>query len=315
MTDREELTHLMNTMTPHRSQFETVGIIGKYGDSDVSDTIELVLQVINELGCRALLDKDTTESYFSGKTSHEIVARDDLVRQSDLVVAVGGDGSFLASGRSVLVQNKPITGVNMGRLGFLTDISPNEVSSVLHEVLTGKYHHEARTVLSAQIIRHNEVISEHVGINDVVIHKRSVARMVELDVYLNNRFLSSYHADGLIVSSPTGSTAYALSSGGPILQGNLEVLTLVPICPHTLTQRPIVIDANTQQRIEVTKRNDNNLQVSVDGQEEVPLQAGDAVLITRHSKKLNIYHPCDYDHLQRLRKKLGWGRTPTDKMC
>lgn len=294
-----------------KHQFNTVGIIGKYGDNDVSETIALVLQVIDELGCNALIDADTTRRHFEGKVRHATVDRQELVSRSNIVIAVGGDGSFLASGRSLIDSGKPITGVNMGRLGFLTDISPNEIASVLHEVLIGKYVHEARTVLSAKIVRDDHVIAEHIGINDVVIHKRSVARMVELDVYLDNRFLSSYHADGLIVSSPTGSTAYALSSGGPILQGNLEALLLVPICPHTLTQRPIVIDANTTQRIEVNKNKDNNIQVSVDGQEETPLKAGDSVIITRHRQKLNIYHPCDYDQLRRLRQKLGWGSSPS----
>lgn len=292
-------------------QFKTIGIIGKYGDNDVSDTICLVLQVIDELNAKALIDESTTHGYFKDKTPHPTVSREVLVARADFIISVGGDGSFLASGRSAIEADKPITGVNMGRLGFLTDISPNEISSVLHEVLTGKYYQEARTVLSAKVLRDKKILSQHIGINDIVIHKRSVARMVELDVYLDNRFLSSYHADGLIVSSPTGSTAYALSSGGPILQGDLEVLTLVPICPHTLTQRPIVIDANTEQRIEISGKNDDNIQMSVDGQEEVPLQSGDAVLITRYSQKLNIYHPCDYNSLRRLRKKLGWGSAPT----
>lgn len=300
-------------MTPelNTSQFNTVGIIGKFGDNDVSDTIDLVLQVIDALQTHALIDRDTTRDYFVGKTHHQTVDRKTLVAQSDLIISVGGDGSFLASGRTAIAHDKPITGVNMGRLGFLTDISPNEIHSVLHEVLIGKYHHEALTVLASQVVRDGNIIAEHIGINDVVIHKRSVARMVELDVYLDNRFLSAYHADGLIVASPTGSTAYALSSGGPILQGNLEALLLVPICPHTLTQRPIVVDANTQQRIEISKHNGTDLQVSVDGQIEVPLQAGDSVRITKHHKKLDIYHPCDYDQLRRLRQKLRWGSDPT----
>lgn len=305
----------MNQLSPKRttSQFKTVGIIGKYGDTDVSDTISLVLQVIDELGADALIDRDTTRDCSMGKRHHARVDRASLVARADIIIAVGGDGSFLGSSRSALMFDKPIIGVNMGRLGFLTDVSPSEISSVLHEVLSGKYQHEARIVLSAQVVRNGEVIAEQIGINDVVIHKRSVARMVELDVYLDNRFLSSYFADGLIVSSPTGSTAYALSSGGPILQGSLEAFILVPICPHTLTQRPIVIDAGTQQRIEVSKNNATDIQISVDGQEEIPLLAGDSVLITQYAKKLNIYHPCDYDQLRRLRQKLGWGSAPTQE--
>ncbi len=292
------------------TQFNRIGIIGKYGDNDVSETIALVLQVIDELNGKALLDQSTVRDGFCGKTHHPTVDRKTLVEQADLVVTVGGDGSFLASSRTVVDLGKPIIGVNMGRLGFLTDISPDEIHSVLHEVLIGKYLPEERVVLSCQVIRHKQVIEEAIGINDVVIHKRSVARMIELDVYIDNRFLSSYWADGLIVSSPTGSTAYALSSGGPVLQSNLEALVLVPICPHTLTQRPIVIAANAEQRIEITENNDNNLQFSIDGQKEIPLQIGDIVRITQHHKKLTIFHPCDYNYLRRLRKKLGWGSNP-----
>ncbi len=294
-------------------QFNTIGIIGKYGDNDVSETIGLVLRVVDELQGTALIDHDTTRGVFCGKTHHQTVDRETLVQQSDLIIAVGGDGSFLASGRSIIELEKPIIGVNMGRLGFLTDISPNEIPSVLHEVLIGKYQPEDRTVLSCTVKRDNQTVAQAIGINDVVIHKRSVSRMVELDVYLDNRFLSSYWADGLIVSSPTGSTAYSLSSGGPILQGNLEALVLVPICPHTLTQRPIVIDANTEQRIEISENNDDNLQISIDGQQEIPLQVGDTVYITQHHKKLTIFHPCDYNYLQRLRKKLSWGTNPESR--
>ncbi len=302
----------MNVITPERftSQFDTIGIIGKYGDADVSETIALVLRVVDELSAKALLDLETTRDCLISDSRHQRVARDTLVEQADLIIAVGGDGSFLASGRAAMRYNKPIVGVNMGRLGFLTDISPSEIPSVLHEVLIGKYQQEARTVLHAKVVRNGKVIAEQIGINDIVIHKRSVSRMVELEVYLDNRFLSAYFSDGLIVASPTGSTAYALSSGGPILQANLEALLLVPICPHTLTQRPIVIDAKTQQRIEVSKNNGTDLQVSVDGQQEIPLQACDSVLITQYQKKLTIYHPCDYDQLRRIRRKLNWGSEP-----
>lgn len=301
----------MNVTTPerYRSQFQTVGVIGKYGDTDISDALALILQVTDELGAQALLDRETTRNCIDN-CKHQRVSRDELVARADLIIAVGGDGSFLGSSRSALKYDKPIVGVNMGRLGFLTDISPSEIHSILHEVLIGKYQHEARIVLSARVMRNGEIIADAIGINDIVIHKRSVARMVELNVYLDNRFLSAYHADGLIVASPTGSTAYSLSSGGPIVQGHLEALILVPICSHTLTQRPVVIDAKTEQRIDVSKNNGTDLQLSIDGQKEVPLEAGDSVLITQHNKKLNIYHPCDYDQLRRLRQKLGWGSEP-----
>lgn len=301
----------ISTPTLCKSEFKTIGIIGKYGDADVSETIALVIHVIDELGANVLIDSETIREYELTNPHHLIVDRETLARESDLIITVGGDGSFLAASRSAVAYDKPIIGVNMGRLGFLTDISPTEIKSVLFEVMTGKFQSEQRIVLSAQVVRKGKVIASQIGINDVIIHKRSVARMIELDVYIDNRFLSSYFADGLIVSSPTGSTAYALSSGGPILQGNLEALLLVPICPHTLTHRPIVLDARLEQRIEISENNDANLQISIDGQKEIPLIVGDSVLITQYSRKLNIYHPCDYDQLRRLRRKLGWGSEPT----
>ncbi|MPV85459.1 NAD(+) kinase [Ostreibacterium oceani] len=292
--------------------FNAVGIIGKLGESDISETIGQVIAVLELTQCIIYLDAATASSFpqYRQDSRHYIVCRESLVVQSDLIITIGGDGSFLAAARSALAADKPITGVNMGRLGFLTDISPLEVPTVLHQVLLGAYQHEARTVLFAAVERGGEVISTHTAINDVVIHKRRMARMVELDVYLDDLFLSSYRADGLIISSPTGSTAYALSSGGPILQGHLNSLVLVPISPHTLTHRPIVIAAETMQRIEVCENNDNNIQITVDGQEEVLLEKGDKIFITQHAKRLNIYHPQNYDGLKRLREKLGWGSAP-----
>ncbi len=273
----------ISTPTLCKSEFKTIGIIGKYGDADVSETIALVIHVIDELGANVLIDSETIREYELTNPHHLIVDRETLARESDLIITVGGDGSFLAASRSAVAYDKPIIGVNMGRLGFLTDISPTEIKSVLFEVMTGKFQSEQRIVLSAQVVRKGKVIASQIGINDVIIHKRSVARMIELDVYIDNRFLSSYFADGL----------------------------LVPICPHTLTHRPIVLDARLEQRIEISENNDANLQISIDGQKEIPLIVGDSVLITQYSRKLNIYHPCDYDQLRRLRRKLGWGSEPT----
>lgn len=294
-----------------QTEFKTIGIIGKYGNTDISHALNQVLTTLEQFDCRLIFDQDTIGTQpFSQDKSFHLVPRKTLAEQSDLLITIGGDGTFLDSGRSVVTADKPIVGVNVGRLGFLTDISPNEVDSKLISVLTGQYLFEARAVLHTSVIRQQKIIAEGIAINDVVIHKSHVSRMIELDVYVDNQFLSSYRADGLIVSTPTGSTAYALSSGGPIMQSSLEAVVIVPVSPHTLTQRPIVIDSNTEQKIVVSDYNSTALQLTLDGQEQTDLQCGDVIKISSHQQKLKILHPQGYENLRRLRKKLGWGNEP-----
>lgn len=294
-----------------QTEFKTIGIIGKFGKVDISLALNQVLCTLDKFNCQLIFDEQTigAQPLCKNKTM-DLVTREVLIEQADLLITIGGDGTFLDSGRSAIAANKPIVGVNVGRLGFLTDISPDEVSSKLVSVLTGHFSFEERAVLHSSVLRHNQIISENIAINDVVIHKVNVARMIELDVYIDKQFLSSYRADGLIISTPTGSTAYSLSSGGPILQSKLEAVIIVPVSPHTLTQRPIVIDSNTEQEIVVSEHNTTALQLTVDGQEQINLQHGDVIKIKSYQRKLKILHPQGYDNLRRLRKKLGWGNEP-----
>lgn len=293
------------------TEFHTIGIIGKYGNTDISYALEQVLKTLAQFDCKLIFDAETIGAQpYSQNKSLTLVSRKTLAAQSDLLITIGGDGTFLDSGRSIIDAEKPIVGVNVGRLGFLTDISPDEVDTKLVSVLSGSYLFEARAVLHTSVVRDKKIIAESIAINDAVIHKNNVSRMIELDVYIDNQFLSSYRADGLIISTPTGSTAYALSSGGPILQSSLEAVVIVPVSPHTLTQRPIVIDANTEQEIVVSEQNSTSLQLTVDGQQQTDLQCGDVVKIKSHQQKLRILHPQGYENLRRLRKKLGWGNEP-----
>lgn len=292
--------------------FNTIGLIGKYISPqcddvdmhpDVAYPLSEVLSVLADYAPEQLLvDCDT----LSEDTRY---TRADLhkVAQTDVVITIGGDGTFLSAARSVVPLDTPIIGINMGRLGFLTDTSPDDIASVLPKLLSGEHIEQARTILQADVIRENKTVFTGLAVNDVVIHKAAVSRMIELDAYVDGQFLSVYRADGLIVSTSTGSTAYSLSGGGPILVPGIDAFIVVPICPHTLTQRPLVISAESEQRIHVSERNQTDLQITLDGQQEVALNQGDEIVIRRHPNRLRVLHPTDYNFVTRIRQKLSWG--------
>ncbi len=294
----------------NKTKFKTIAIFGKYKETNISDTLELVFEVTKKFNCDILLDKSTISQSIADKYNFPLKEPQVLAKDSDLVISIGGDGSFLSCSRNIIKFEKPILGINRGRLGFLTDISPNQIHKDLTDILNGKYKQELRQVLSAKLFRNGKKIASNIAINDVIVHKTTVAKMVELDVLIDGNFLSKYISDGLIISTATGSTAYSLSAGGPILQGDLDAFVISPICPHTLTQRPIVVSANSKLEIKIPEqRNDATIQVTTDGQEELILQHNDIIEVSSHSKKLKIFHPNDYDGVKRLREKLGWGNS------
>ena len=218
---------------------------------------------------------------------------------------VGGDGTLLNAARNLIDFNVPILGINLGRLGFLVDISPDDLVQRLDDIFAGKYEEEHRILLNAVVHHKDGRTSESNAFNDVVVHKWGVARMVETETYINGKLLSSMRADGLIVSTPTGSTAYALSGGGPILQPDLDAMVLVPICPHTMSFRPIVIDG--ESKIEIMVKDTAKAQLTCDGQINFGLASGDKVLIQRKDQVVRLIHPCKHDHYEILRAKLRWG--------
>lgn len=289
------------------NQFTHIGIIGKYRAAHIGNIMYRLIRLLERRGIALTLDANTVPSDLINHPQTRAIK--DWARDIDLAIVIGGDGTFLSAGRMLHQKNIPLLGINAGRLGFLADISADQLETQLGAILDGEYVLERRQILKIAIENRGEERGRFVAVNDVVIHKRTMARMVELDAYTRGAFLCHYHADGLILSTPTGSTAYALSAGGPILEPSLDALIIAPICPHTLTHRPVVIGAESD--IEVVLGGDiQDIQLTIDGQEEFILGAHDRI-ITRHCGRLTVLHPADYQFQERLRQKLNWGVAPT----
>ena len=288
--------------------FRTIGLISKPGDPAVAETLTILCSDLLQRSREILLD-ETAAACFE-RPPAEVVERTALAARCDLAIVVGGDGTLLNAARSLVDADVAVLGVNLGRLGFLADVSPGEMPERLSEVFAGEYQEEHRTLLHAGIIRNGETISESDALNDVVIHKWDIARMIELDTRIDGRFLNALRADGLIVSTPTGSTAYALSGGGPIIDPSLHALVLVPICPHTLSNRPIVVSDQVTVEILVHGQDGREAQMTCDGQINFLLGAGDIIRIRRKPKTLRLIHPAHHDHYAIMRRKLRWSEQP-----
>ena len=288
--------------------FHTIGLISKAGDPGVADTVATLAADLGKRGLKVILD--TSAAAHFAQPAEPVMKRAELARECDLAIVVGGDGTMLNAARSLAEADVPVLGVNLGRLGFLADVSPDEMQERLDEILSGQYEEERRSLIHASVIRGGQTVSESDALNDAVIHKWDIARMIEVDTLIDRRFLNSLRADGLIVSTPTGSTAYALSGGGPILDPALEALVLVPICPHTLSNRPIVV--SDQVEIEIVLQGDDTTraQITCDGQVNFGLVAGDRVIIRRKEHDLRLIHPQQHDHFDIMRKKLRWAEQP-----
>lgn len=287
----------------------TIGIIGKHDAPSLKNTLHSLTGFLHEAGLQVLLDEHSTGHIGNDKARN--TSRENLARESDLIVVLGGDGTFLDAARSIAPADTPLLGINLGRLGFMTDITRGNMLPTLEQILAGQYLEEKRLMLEGEVWRGDTRIDCRLALNDVVVTKRDVARMIEFDTFAGEHFISNHRADGMVVATPTGSTAYALSGGGPVLNPALNAMVLVPICPHMLSDRPIVVDADGYIEILLTENNTNPAQVTWDGQFSVPLQNGDRVRIRRSGHQLSLIHPRDYNYYAILRDKLHWGREQT----
>jgi NAD+ kinase len=291
-------------MKPH---FSRIGLIGKSADGNVSMTLHALTRYLEEMQTEIVID-DSVADAFPG-SPHPIVDRAALAAACDLAIVVGGDGTLLNAARTLAEPGVSVLGVNLGRLGFLVDVSPEDMAEQLAQIFAGEFIEEQRTLLYATVTRDGAVLSEGAALNDVVVHKRDIARMIELDTYIEGAFLSTNRSDGLIVSTPTGSTAYALSGGGPILHPRVSAIAVVPICPHTLSSRPIVVHDDSTIDI-IVKAGTVEAQVSCDGQVSYLLDAGDHVTLRKHDHALRLLHPPVHDYYAMLREKLRWSEQP-----
>lgn len=289
--------------------FRVVGVIGKRHEPDL-DLLRDLCRALHALGCEVLLERNAA---LQGRLDHPVSDRDTLARRCDLVIVVGGDGTLLDAGRTLAAANLPLLGVNQGRLGFMVDVAPETMHEQLADIVSGSYEPEERLLLSA-VVRRAAVQDRlvHLAVNDVVIRNQATIRMIEFETWLDDEFISYHRADGMIVASPTGSTAYALSGGGPLLHPGTQALALVPICPHTLSDRPIVVGGERTVRIVIGRDLDRvHAMATFDGQRSVALDSGDVVEVRRAPYPLRLIHPVGYSYFRILRDKLRWGSGPT----
>lgn len=292
------------------TQFSTIGLMGRVGSEAVLETLVHLRDFLRARGRTVIVEREVAEHL--GSAPGEIRAREQIGHDSDLVIVVGGDGSLLGAARSLAAQDVPVLGVNRGRLGFLTDISPQQLESQMESVLAGRYVLESRFLLDVLVMRGDEVLARGDALNDVVLNSGVSARMIEFDLYIEEQFVYTQRSDGLIISTPTGSTAYSLSGGGPIMHPGLDALVLVPMFPHTLGSRPLVIHGNSSVRIVINEYNDLHPNISCDGQLNFRASPGDVIHIHKKPERLQLLHPLEHNFYAICRAKLGWGSGPGD---
>lgn len=285
-------------------KFNTIGIIVKPKAESVRQTLQQLLDFLKTRACHVILDENIPDSMNpDGLASAD---RKGIGEQCDLAIVIGGDGTILNAVRSLAHAQVPLLGVNAGRLGFLADISPEEIETALDEVLNGSYIEEQRFLLEMHVERDSETIFQAAAFNDVVVHIRDVARMAEFKTLIDGNFVSHQRGDGIVVSTPTGSTAYALSAGGPLLHATLDAITLVPVCPHTLSNRPIVVDSNSDIDILICSIPEGTVQATCDGHDSIDVVPGDHIHIKRKKECITLLHPKKYSYFEILRAKLHW---------
>ncbi|CAA6816630.1 MAG: NAD kinase (EC [uncultured Thiotrichaceae bacterium] len=282
--------------------FSTIGIFSKREGEAVEATLRTLHQFLTERGVKILASGAPAKILRLTETDEHQIAQ-----QADLAIVVGGDGTLLNAGRLLSIYNLPIVGVNLGRLGFLVDVSPDEMTQQLSEILQGQYHEEQRCLLYAEVYRGQQTLGAGTALNDIVLHSRNEIRMIEFTTCIDDSFVNTQRADGIVVATPTGSTAYSLSSGGPILHPSLEATVLVPICPHTLSNRPLVVNSKSTIEISLCSQRPVDSRVSFDGHNNIELISGDKIIIRAYQEKMHLLHPQNYDYYHILRSKLHWG--------
>lgn len=284
------------------SLFSHIGIFTKPNDTRVDNTLFQLHEFLLQRGYQVFCDQNA--GLILGLPS---MPAEELARRIDLAIVVGGDGTLLGAGRVLAANEVPIVGINLGRVGFLVDVSPEDMQNPLDAILNGHYREEQRIVLHAETIRDDEIMGQGDALNDVVLHVRNEVRMIEFTTWIDGNFVNTQRADGLIIATPTGSTAYSLSSGGPIMHPALQALAIVPICPHTLSDRPLVLSSHSTIEIQLCEQRDIPARVSFDGQNNLALESGDKVRIYARTEKVRLLHPHSYDYYHILREKLYWG--------
>lgn len=280
-----------------------IGIIAKPHRLDFAHQLKAALQWLRERGCETVVEQEVVQRF--GLEGEAAAAREKIPQLVDTIVVFGGDGTMLSVARLVQGSATPVLGVNLGSLGFLTQVTIEEMYPALEQLLAGRHSIDRRRMLRAELRQPKGASSVHHALNDVVINKGALARIISIDTFADDHFIANFQADGMIVSTPTGSTAYSLSAGGPIVFPTLESLLLTPICPHTLTNRPLVIPA--QSRVRIRLKSGEDVMLTVDGQVGLPLQEGAEIICTRSEYEIELVRPGEKSFFELLREKLKWG--------
>ena len=285
--------------------FNKIAVVGKYPSIEESKNIHnQLIQLVDYLHQKPieLFIEEKTQQQINLKGIQSIALRD-IGGKADLAIIVGGDGTLIGVARNMVHSDTPLIGINQGRFGFLADLNPESMFSNIDTILAGEYIEDKRMLINTKILRDKKIVYESFSLNDIVI--KSGVRLVELDVIIDGAFVHRQRSDGLIVSTPTGTTAYALSAGGPIFHPNLDAISIVPISPHTLSNRPIAVKADSQINIKIVSMNE--AYASIDGQIKFPLDLRDVIHISKAEESISILHPKNYCYFEMLRNKLHWG--------
>lgn len=284
--------------------FKRIGLVGRSQHDGVQPVLEELLALLGQRDLEVVVEDRLGELL----PAHDCAraSLDEIGEDADLVIVVGGDGSLLSAARILAKYETPVLGVNRGRLGFLTDISPDEIGQQVPAVLDGEYERERRFLLDAKVVRDGKTVARADALNDVVVNSGTSAQMIEFELSVNDTFVYRQRADGLIVSTPTGSTAYSLSGGGPIMHPTLDAVVLVPMFPHTLSSRPIVVDGNSEISVHILGRNRIHPPVTCDGQVNMTARPGDSVVISKKPHRLTLLHPVGHSFYASCRDKLRW---------
>lgn len=292
-----------------KSSIKRVGIVVKPHQPETLETICAVVQWLSERGIALLGGPEIERERIEHETGCAVEALDPekLVARVDLMLVLGGDGTMIATARMLGDSEVPVLGVNYGGLGYLAEFRVEELYTALESILEGNYRLDTRVMLAVQLIRGDEEVTRTRVLNDAVINKSALARIIEIEAYLNQQFVNSFRADGLIVSTPTGSTAYNLSAGGPVIYPSMNAVVITPICPFTLSNRPIVVPDDAVIEL-CLKTRQEDVALTLDGQVGFPLQVGDRVVIRKSRTTFNLVQPMNRNYFEVLRDKLRWGR-------
>ena len=284
-------------------QIKLVGITSKPNKIEVREIVPPLVTWLQERGIEVLIDEETAASIAAGLPG---LTREELGSRVDLAIVLGGDGTFLATARALEGRLVPILAMNLGGLGFLTVVTREELYPALEAVLEGRYRTESRVQIEAEVVRHQHCAASFLALNDVVLNKAAIARVLDFDVWVDGLFISTYKSDGLIVSTPTGSTAYSLAAGGPVVAPSVGAFIITPICAHTLTNRPIVLSDTATIEVAVNSE-EEHAYFTVDGQVGIEVHGEDLVRIRKSAKTVEIVQPLNRNYFEVLRQKLKWG--------